>query len=330
MAAERPLVGIDLGGTNMQVGVVRPDAREVGASKAVLGTARKKTKAEDGFDSVLDRIGAAVEEACKSAGVALSDVGAVGIGAPGAVDPKTGVVLEAVNLRWTGINLSEALGDRLGAPVFVDNDVNVAVYGEWVLGAAKGARDVLGVWVGTGIGGGLILQNELFYGHYLTAGEVGHMLIFPNNPPGTRSLEHNCSRTAVVDRIVRLIQSNRPSMLSEISGEKYEKIKSKALATAYEREDPLTLEVVNDAARLIGDQVGSIVTLLSLEMVVLGGGLTEAIGEPFVKRVRDATREIAFPQVCKQVKVVASELLDNAGLLGAAMLAGDRSGGGRH
>jgi glucokinase len=152
------------------------------------------------------------------------------------------------------------------------------------------------------------------------------MLIFPNNPPGTRSLEHNCSRTAVVERIVRLIQSNRKSMLSEISGEKYEKIKSKALAQAYEAGDELTREVVDDAARLVGDQIGSIVTLLSLQRVVLGGGLTEAIGEPFVAKVRDAVRDIAFPDVCKGVEVVGSELLDNAGLLGAAMIAADRLG----
>lgn len=324
MAMERPVIGIDLGGTNMQVGVVRPDAREVGASKAILGSARKKTKADDGLDSVVSRIGDAVAEACTSAGVTLQDVGGLGIGAPGAVDPDKGVVLEAVNLRWNDVKLAKILGEKLGVPVVVDNDVNVAVYGEWVLGAARGSNSVLGVWVGTGIGGGLILNGQMYYGHHLTAGEIGHMLIFPNSPPGARSLEHNCSRTAVVDRIVRLIQSNKPSMLSEITGEKYEKIKSRALAQAFEAGDDLTREVVNDAARLVGDQIGSIVTLLSLERVVLGGGLTEAIGEPFVKRVREAAREIAFPDVCKQVEVVASELRDNAGLLGAAMIAVDR------
>lgn len=326
MATDRPVVGVDLGGTNMQVGVVRADARKVGAEKALLGVARKKTKAGDGVEPVLDRIEEAVREACEQAGVAVSDLAGLGIGAPGALDPDTGVVFEAVNLRWENLPLASILAERLGVAVFLDNDVNAALYGEWVLGAARGSSDVLGVWVGTGIGGGLILGGKLFYGHHMTAGEVGHMLIFPKNPPGTRSLEHNCSRTAVVERIVRLIRSNRPSMLGEITGEKYEKIKSKALATAYEAGDELTREVVNDAATLLGDQIGSIVTLLSLEKVVIGGGLTEAIGDPFVKRVREATRDIAFPDVCKKVDVVASELLDNAGLLGAAMIATDRIG----
>jgi len=326
MAMERPVVGIDLGGTNMQVGIVRHDAREVGAADALLGVARKKTKGADGLEAVLDRLESAVHEACTQAGVALSDLGGLGIGAPGALDPFQGIVFEAVNLRWNDVPLTALLTERFGIPAVLDNDVNVALYGEWVLGAAQGARHVLGVWVGTGIGGGLILDGKLFYGHHLTAGEIGHMLIHPKNPPGTRSLEHNCSRTAVVDRIVRLIRSNRPSMLTELTNEKYEKLKSKALATAYEAGDALAREVVDDAAVLLGDQIGSVVTLLSLEKVVLGGGLTEAIGEPFVKLVRESTQETAFPGVCKGVEVVASELRDNAGLLGAAMIAMDRLG----
>ncbi|VAX41829.1 hypothetical protein MNBD_PLANCTO03-988 [hydrothermal vent metagenome] len=324
MAMNKPVVGIDLGGTNMQVGIVRPDARSIPPAEALLGTARKKTKAGDGFEAVLDRLEAAVDEACENAGLTRADLGGLGIGAPAAVNPKEGIVLNAVNLRWTDVPLAAILHKRFGLPAVIDNDVNVALYGEWVLGAAKGAQDVLGVWAGTGIGGGLILGGEMFYGHRLTAGEIGHMLVFPRNSPGTRSLEHNCSRTAVVDRIVRLIRSNTPSMLSEITNEKYEKIRSKALATAYHAGDALTREVVDDAATLLGEHIGGIVTLLSLEMVVLGGGLTEAIGEPFVARVREAARDIAFPDVCKQVEVVASELEDNAGLLGAAMIAMDR------
>lgn len=323
MASRKPVVGIDLGGTNMQVGVVRPDAREVGPERAILGAARQKTKVGDGVEGIVGRLVGAVEKACASADVEISDLGAVGIGAPGAVDPEAGVVREAVNLLWNDVPLGDILGERFGVPVVVDNDVNVALYGEWVLGAARRSEHVLGVWVGTGIGGGLILNGRLYYGHYLTAGEIGHMLLFPRNPVGSRSLEHNCSRTAVVGRIVRMIRANRKSSLTEITGEKYEKIKSKALATAYESGDELTREVVDDAATLLGDAIGGVVTLLSVERVVLGGGLTEAIGAPFVDRVRKATRDIAFPDVCKQVDVVASELLDDAGLLGAAMLAMD-------
>lgn len=324
MATQGPIVGIDLGGTNMQVGVVRPDARKAGAEKAILGQYRQKTKATEGFDAVIDRLFKAIEKACEDADVKTSDLSAIGIGAPGAIDPHTGVVLEAVNLRWNNVPLAKILSDKFGVPAVVDNDVNAALYGEWVLGAAKGAKEVMGVWVGTGIGGAMILNGQLYRGHNLTAGEIGHMLLFPRNPPGTRSLEHNCSRTTVVTRIVRLILANRESVLSEITNERYDRVKSKALATAYNDGDELTREVIDDAADLLGGYIGGIVTLLSLEKVVLGGGLTEAIGEPYVSRVRKATREVAFPDKCKNVEVVASELLDDAGLVGAAMLAVDR------
>lgn len=327
MTTQRPIVGIDLGGTNMQVGVVRADARRVDAADAILGTFRQKTKAIDGFDAVVDRLFTAVERACEDAGIGIDELGGVGIGAPGAVDPNTGVVHEAVNLRWTDVPLAKILTDRFGVPTVVDNDVNAALYGEWVLGAAQGAKEVLGVWVGTGIGGALILNSQLYRGHNLTAGELGHMPMFPRNPPGTRTVEHNCSRTTVVTRIVRLILANRTSSLTELTDGRYDKIKSKALATAYNDGDELTREVVDDAAELLGGTIGGVVTLLSLEKVVLGGGLTEAIGEPFVAMVRDAARDVAFPAKCKDIEVVASALLDDAGLIGAAMLAADRLGG---
>ena len=202
--AQKPVIGIDLGGTNMQIGVV-------GEGGKVLGTARKKTKAADGMEAVLARLAEGVNEACVDAKLARESIAAVGIGAPGAVDPVKGVVLEAVNLRWSDVALANILTKKLGVPTFLDNDVNVAVYGENKVGAGKNASDLLGVWVGTGIGGGLILNGELYYGTFMTAGEIGHTILLPNNPPGHRSLEHNCSRTAVVDRLVRLIESNHPS-----------------------------------------------------------------------------------------------------------------------
>lgn len=319
----KPFVGIDLGGTNMQIGVVSPDCR-------VIGSAKRKTKAEEKLEGVLVRIAEGINEACESAGIAPTDLGGVGIGAPGAIDPDKGMVLEAVNLRWTDVPLADILTKRLKVRTFLDNDVNVAIYGEWKLGAGRGTNDLLGVWCGTGIGGGLILRGELFYGHFFTAGEIGHTVLLPNMPRGIRSLEHNCSRTAVVERLGRLLKSNAKSKISaEIEGDDYSKIKSRVLARYYregEREDKLVCEVVDGAADLLGQAIGSMVTMLSLPRVVLGGGLTEALGAPFVERVEKTVREVAFPEACKKVQVVASRLEDEAGVLGAAMIAMERSG----
>jgi glucokinase len=315
MASKKPFVGIDLGGTNMQVGVVSPDFK-------LLGEAKKKTKADEGLDAVLNRIVDAVNEACVAAKIELSQLGGIGIGAPGAVDPKKGVVLEAVNLRWKNQPIAQLLTKKTKVPTYLDNDVNVAVYGENELGAGKGSKFVLGVWVGTGVGGGLILNGDLYYGHYLSAGEIGHTIILPSNQPGSRSLEHNCSRSAVVERIVRLIRSNRPSSLkAEMEESGPEKIKSRALAKAYHDGDALTIEVVDESAELLGTAIAGQVTMLSLERVILGGGLVEAVGKPYVEKVRKAMKKFAFPDACKDCDVVASQLEDKAGVFGAAMLA---------
>lgn len=314
MASVKPFVGIDLGGTNMQIGIVDKTA-------AVLGRSRKKTNADQGRDKIIDRLVEGVNEACTEAGLTLAQLGGLGIGAPGAVDPNLGLVLEAVNLRWNDVPLAKLLKSRLNIPVYIENDVNVAVYGEWKQGSGRGATDVLGIWLGTGVGGGLILNSKLYSGALFTAGEIGHTTLYPGVPLGSRSLEQNCSRTAVADRIARLIRANHPSKLSKVIMEEGGQIKSKLISEAYSSGDPLTVRIIEEVAYLVAIAAANVVTLLSLPRVILGGGLTEALGRPFVSLVKKATREYAFPDRCKQVEVVASELEDDAGLVGAAILA---------
>ena len=317
MPETRPVAGIDLGGTNIQIGVVSRDYK-------VIGRAKRKSKPDEGRDKVIDRIVDGIDEACLEAKVSPPDLGAVGIGAPGAIDPATGIVLEAVNLRWNDVPLADLLTKRTGRPTVVDNDVNVAVYGENRLGAGENARDLLGVWIGTGIGGGLILNGQMHYGPFFTAGEIGHTTLFPGNPPGARSLEQNCSRTSIVERLCKLIRSNHKSVISSLVDGDLSQVKSKIIAKAYELGDELTVEVVDNAADLIGISIAGVVTLLSIGRVVLGGGFTEALGDPFVDRVKKSTRAHVFPEKCRQVKVVGTRLRDDAGVLGAALLAYDR------
>jgi glucokinase len=320
MPPQKPLIGIDLGGTNMQIGVVSPAWK-------MLGTAKRKTKSDEGLEGVLERVVSGIAEACDSAKVPLTDIAAIGIGAPGAVDPEKGVVVEAVNLRWDDVPLAQILTRKLRVRTFLDNDVNVAVLGENRIGAGKNAPDLLGVWVGTGIGGGLILQGRLFYGTFLSAGEIGHTILHPSMGRGARTLENHCSRTAVVDRIVKLIRSNNKSKLSAEVGDDFSKVKSRTLTKYYHggpKEDRLVCEVVDHAAVELGVAIANVVTLLSLPRVVLGGGLTEALGAPFVQRVQASAREHAFPAACRKVEVVESQLMDNAGVFGAAMVAQER------
>jgi len=318
MRSTKPFIGIDLGGTNMQIGVVSHDYK-------LLAPAKRKTKADEGLDAIVARIISGIEEACERANIRVLDLGGIGIGAPGVVDPFRGVVIEAVNLRWDNVPIADILAKKLRIRTWLDNDVNVAVYGENKLGAGKGSNQLLGIWVGTGIGGGLILNGKLHYGHFFSAGEIGHTILYPGQPRGNRTLENNCSRTAVVDRLVRLIRSNAKSKIIEDVGDDLESIKSRSLGKHYLAGDKLVVEVVDHTAELLGIAIANAVTLLSLERVILGGGLTEAIGKPFVDRVVKSVKEHVFPEICRKVEVVASQLADNAGVFGAAMIAMERA-----
>lgn len=319
MPKDRLYVGVDLGGTNMQIGVVD-------GGNTVVGESRRKTQAGGGLDRVLDRIVGGIEGACEGAGIAVQDLAGVGIGAPSPIDPERGLVARAVNLGWTDVHLADILSRRLGVPVTVDNDVNVAVYGEWRLGAGQGTNDLLGIWIGTGVGGGLILRGDLYAGRFFTGGEIGHIRLFPGAPRGSCSVEDFCSRTAVAARLAKRIASGEYSTLEEMAGGKLDAIKSKLIARAYNDGDALTREVVHEAADLLAVPIANAVTLLGLPRVVLGGGLTEALGEAWVKRVRDAVRREVFFDSTRGVDIVASTLEDNAGLLGAALLARGRLG----
>jgi len=310
--------GVDLGGTNIQVGIID-------AQGNVYGRSKTKTDASAGFDGVVARVLKAVDQACADTGIERARLSCLGIGTPGPVDPSTGVVLEAVNLRWDNAPLRDVLQAQTGVDVVVDNDVNAAIYGEWKRGAGRGAGHVLGVWVGTGVGGGLVLNGQPFGGHFHSAGEIGHMILVPGAAPGSRSLEHNCSRTAIAERIAQLVRANRKSTIAGAINDG-KRIKSRVLGDAYKSGDELVCEVINDAANRLGMAIGSIVTLLSLQRVVIGGGLTEALGEPYVQRVREAALREAFPAAVRQVEIVESALGDDAGIIGAGLAALDRLG----
>lgn len=314
---KRPYVGVDLGGTNIQAGVVDHNHK-------VLGTKKVKTGADDGAEAVVDRLARTIEKAIDKANLKKSDVGGVCVGAPGTVDIKKGVVVNATNLRWNDFPLVEALTKQVDLPVTLDNDVNVGTWGEYRVGAAKEFKDVLGIFVGTGIGGGLVLNGELYHGHYFTAGEIGHTVLMPDGPIGRRSLENLASRTNAVNLLINLIRANNPSEVTDITGGDLTDIRSKVLAEAVQRKDALTLQVMRDAAHYVGTSIANTVTLLSLPCVVIGGGLTEAMGEPWMKWVRESFEKLVFPPELRRCKVVAASLGDDAGLVGAALLARDR------
>ena len=318
--SDQLFIGVDLGGTNIQAGVID-------AKRKVLGMGKSKTKADEGSATVIKRIAATVIEAIEDAKVDRKRIGGVGIGAPGTVNPKTGIVELAVNLRWENFPLAKELAKELGGiPVTLDNDCNVAAWGEYCHGTAGEFTDLFAILVGTGIGGGIILDGKLYHGHYLTAGEIGHVVAEPGASIGRRSLENNASRTAIVNLLTSLIHANQKSKITQITGGDLTQIRSKVLAQAIKEEDHLTLEVMDEAARYVGIAIANIVTVMSLPIVVLGGGMTEAVGKIWVDAVKAHFERAVFPPSLRKCKIVGAKLGDNAGMFGAALLAQERLG----
>jgi len=321
MSKERidgPVVGVDLGGTNMTIGVVDDKGR-------ILGRCKRKTKAAEGRDKVIARLIEGIERACEESKLALKDVAAIGVGAPSAVDWDKGVVIHAGNLGWKRLPLRDLLAKKLDRPVVVDNDVNMAAFGESRVGAGKGRGDLMAAWIGTGIGGGFILNGQLWRGPLHTAGEIGHVILFPGAGPGHRKLEEHCSRTAMVRSMMMLIGHYPDSMLREFLKPEVDggepAIGSGVIAECLQKGDPLVSSVVNASADLLGLAIANFLTVLSLPTVILGGGVTEALGKPWLYRVREAIEQHVFPSSLRKCEVLKSALGDDAGLLGAAMLA---------
>ena len=325
MARSELAAGIDLGGTNMTVGIVDRKGR-------IHGRARKKTKAFEGRDSVLERIESAVAAACEDAKVRPADLAGVGIGAPGPVDFGRGVVLASGNLGWKNVALGELLRKRLGVPVYVDNDANVAAWGEATVGAGQGCGSLLAVWVGTGVGAGIVIRRSVWRGDLWTAGEIGHLVSYPNGQPGSRKIEEFCSRTGMVRSLTTRAGLHPDSLFNKALAKHQAEGKggplgSGALASCYEAGDPLVRDVVNSAADLLGTSIANWITMMSMRTVVLGGGVTEALGKPYLERVEAAVKASVFPTaLAPKVSLRMTKLKDEAGVLGAAMLAWDAEG----
>ncbi len=316
------VVGVDMGGTKILSAVIDAEGN-------ILGTAKLSTKAAEGASAVMDRIAESIRKAIDKSGVNEASIAAIGIGAPGPLDPATGVVIFAPNLGWRDVPLKAELEARTGVPTFVDNDVNVGTFGEHAFGAAQGVQNVVGIFVGTGIGGGIILNGELFHGASKTAGEVGHIIVKAGGPRcgcGTRGcLEAIASRTAMAKQFRKAIEKKgKKSVLTKLTDGDLSIIRSGVLVKAIQANDKLTLKVFKKVTRYLGIGVGSIVNFLNPDMIVLGGGVVEALDDTFIDNIRSYAEKYALPNTLSGVEIVRAKLGDNSGILGAAALARHR------
>ncbi len=314
-------LGIDLGGTKTLAAIVDVNAGEVVAS------ARKRTRAERGQDFVSQRTIELSEAALTSAKLTPDDLVAVGVGAAGQIDRKNGVVVDAPNLGVHDMPLGSILGQRFAKPVFVGNDVEVAAMGEYLYGSGKGYSNFVCVFVGTGIGSGIVQNGRMYTGLTGTAGEVGHMLIEADGRLcgcGSRGcLEAYASRTAITKAIMAEIHHGRSSILSDealgLLKEGDTIIRSGILANAIQKKDELVIEVVSNAANYLGYGLASVMNFYNPDAIILGGGVVEAIDLLFETAIHRA-RTAALAAPGKQTSILRAKLGDFSGVVGAACL----------
>jgi glucokinase len=313
------VVGVDLGGTKILSGVFKN-------SLECIGTSKVSTKSQRGVDAVVERIERCVCDAVDEADLSLKQVAGVGIGAPGAVDFASGTVIFAPNMEgWKDVTLKKELEKHLGVPVFVENDCNIAALGVYVAELKSKPKSMIGIFVGTGIGGGIIINGDLYSGFCHTAGEIGHMVVDINGPKcgcGNKGcFEALASRTAIFQQIKAGIKDGQKTLLTEMLGDDLGDLRSGDLRKAIRRGDKFVDRVVEGAAEYIGIATANLVNILNPEVVVLGGGVIEALQDEMMGVIVETAQDYAMPGTLKGVEIIASKLGDSAGITGGAVLA---------
>lgn len=297
-------IGVDLGGTKILAGVFN-------SSLKLKSTSKQKTLAQDGCKAVLDRLAATTEDAIALAKIDRATIAGVAIGAPGTVDTEKGTVRDATHLGWESVPLIREMERRLNLPVWADNDCNLATLGVYHVELRAKPKHMVGIFIGTGIGGGIIINGQLHRGINFAAGEFGHMILNEDLVDGENPYAGSFESLAggyAWERIVRAAQ------------------KTGAKATLKNKHSELAIESARETARIISIAVGNVISILAPERVVLGGGVIGALHEIMMPIIRKQVGDRMLPSSLEGVRITTSKLAEIAGITGAAWLARGRSG----
>jgi glucokinase len=316
---ERYIIGVDLGGTNIVAGAMPLD----GSREIAMQT--RPTLADGGASSVVERIAAMIEEVITQTiaetGSQRSDFLGVGIGSPGPLDRENGIVIITPNLGWKNFPLRDEISKRVHLDATLDNDANCATLGEFWCGAAVGGRNVIGMTLGTGIGGGIILEGKLYHGASDSAGEIGHTTI---DSTGRRCkcgnygcLEAYASGPAIAERAREALRGDESeSILVSMVGGDPKKITAQIVYEASKRGDIVAREVVRETARFLGAGVSNLLNIFNPDVVVMAGGVTQA-GDELFKPLRAEVKRRAFKPAVQACRIVPGALPLSAGVVGA-------------
>lgn len=312
------LVGVDLGGTKILAAVFSPQLE-------CLGRTKFSTKAGRGPEAVAERVARCVQDAIDECDLQPKQIRAVGVGAPGAIDPEKGAVVFSPNLEWHDVPLKKLLEKQLGLPVFLENDCNVCTLGVHKVELGGKPQNLVGIFLGTGIGSGLILNGKLFSGYNRTAGEIGHMVLEVGGPKcgcGNRGcFEALASRTAILRRVHNAVKDGQKTVLTEMLGDDLDDLRSGDLRKAIRRGDKLVERIVEEAAEYTGIAVANVINLINPEVIVIGGGVMQQLEDEMLAIIVETAKDCAMTGTADGIQIVASKLGDDAGIVGAAVLA---------
>ncbi|WP_130869543.1 ROK family protein [Intestinimonas massiliensis (ex Afouda et al. 2020)] len=308
-------LGIDLGGTNVAAAVVDKDGTILG--KASLPTPRT------GAEAVADQMAAAAKAAAEQAGVSLEQVESVGIGSPGTIEPQHGLIKFWSNLDFENVPLAALVEERLHKRIYLENDANAAALGEYAAGAGKGSQSMVAITLGTGVGGGAILNGRLYTGFNYAGMEVGHFVIEHNGRPCTCGrkgcFEAYCSATALIKRTRQVMEENPDSLLWQLAGD-LDKVNGRTPFDAAAQGDAAAGKVIDEYVDYLGCGVASLVNILQPEVFCIGGG-PSAQGETLMAPVRYIlNREDYARNSVHRTRLVRAALGNDAGIIGAALL----------
>lgn len=309
-------IGIDLGGTKILIALVNRETGEV------LEHVKKKTKKDKGPKNIIKKMLEGIEELLGNSGKTLDDISSIGVGAAGQIDRQNGILIAAANLDCYDLDIKGILSEKFNIPVFVGNDVEIAAIGEQKFGAGKGCNDFVCVFVGTGVGSAIIKDGKIITGATGTAGEIGHIIVDLNGRQcscGAHGcLEAYASRSAIERRIEGALKKGRKSCILDYL-ETGKSITSSMIQKSIEREDELVLQCVTEASEYLSGGIASIINFVNPELVILGGGLIEAVDYFYQKTIKKA-RAKSLPVPAEKIQFKKAVLGDYSGVIGAAFL----------
>lgn len=310
-------IGIDLGGTNIAVGVVDENYN-------IVGRAKRKTVVTDNPIRIVDDMSEAAKEAVAAAGLELSNIKACGIGSPGSIDCVNGIIYSAHNLKIDKLNIKKLMEERLNIPTLAANDANAAAVGEMLAGAGKGSHNFVIVTLGTGVGGGAIINGKMLVGHNFAGGELGHTLLVYDGEPCTCGRkgcwESYASATALIRQTKRKMQDNPDSVMWKLCNNNIDHVNGITAFDAMRQGDLAGKEVVDQYCKYVAAGITNMINIFQPQIFTIGGGISKE-GEPFVKTIREYVSKETFSSGTGMTTMInVAQLGNDAGIIGAAFL----------